>query len=392
MITAQTLDRITHFDGSGLPVVSLYLDIPVDPGQRNALDSRVSSLLDQVRACVHDPTLDRLARFSVRDDIDRIQDAAEVARWRPGATAIFSCTRGGLFEQVALPHAVHEQVVVDVTPWVRPMLAVLDESYRVCVAVVDRKSAQIWELYQDEIAPLDRVRDRVLRKPNYAGRYGLDEYRIRNHAQTLTQAHYRRTAELLREHFDDGGYQLLIVGGHQAELPRFVEALPTELQKIVVGTFSADPNAATEADIRCEATAIAERFERERERRQVDEIFGVAAGGGPAVLGVDACLWAGSLAAVRTLLLQDATMVQGVVCERSACVASSGDICALCGGKTRPTADVLDELAMKVIDGGGAVVHIRAETQLRHHVAAARLRFPLPPQPGHEFGRGSTPE
>jgi peptide chain release factor subunit 1 len=47
---------------------------------------------------------------------------------------------------------------------------------------------------------------------------------------------------------------------------------------------------------------------------------------------------------------------------------------------------------MKVIDGGGAVVHIRAETQLRHHVAAARLRFPLPPQPGHEFGRGSTPE
>jgi hypothetical protein len=81
MITAQTLDRITHFDGSGLPVVSLYLDIPVDPGQRNALDSRVSSL----------------------------------------------------FEQVALPHVVHEEVVVDVTPCVRPMLAVLVESYRMCV-------------------------------------------------------------------------------------------------------------------------------------------------------------------------------------------------------------------------------------------------------------------
>jgi peptide chain release factor subunit 1 len=35
-----------------------------------------------------------------------------------------------------------------------------------------------------------------------------------------------------------------------------------------------------------------------------------------------------------------------------------------------------------VIDAGGTVEHVIAETPLRDHLAAADLRYPLPPKPG----------
>jgi hypothetical protein len=39
------------------------------------------------------------------------------------------------------------------------------------------------------------------------------------------------------------------------------------------------------------------------------------------------------------------------------------------------------ELVEAVIDEGGAVEHVQAETELAEHLVAALLRFPLPAQP-----------
>jgi peptide chain release factor subunit 1 len=59
----------------------------------------------------------------------------------------------------------------------------------------------------------------------------------------------------------------------------------------------------------------------------------------------------------------------------------SGVQCPICGRALRRTPDVLDELVQSVIDEGGGVEHVTADTALREHVTAATLRFPLPPHP-----------
>jgi peptide chain release factor subunit 1 len=53
----------------------------------------------------------------------------------------------------------------------------------------------------------------------------------------------------------------------------------------------------------------------------------------------------------------------------------------LCGRPTRHAADVIDELVEAVIDAGGSIEHVQAETALQEHAVAASLRFPLPPLP-----------
>ena len=159
MITAETVNRILSFHGDGLPVVSLYGRI--DPGASpREVHARMMSLLDQVRPLAKDHELEHQSRLSVRDDIERIRAALDSRRWPPGAVAIFSCSGRDLYEEVPLPRRVREQVVVDATPFARPMLAVLSEYHRACVLVINKASARVWEVDQDEMREVSPSRTR----------------------------------------------------------------------------------------------------------------------------------------------------------------------------------------------------------------------------------------
>jgi peptide chain release factor subunit 1 len=85
------------------------------------------------------------------------------------------------------------------------------------------------------------------------------------------------------------------------------------------------------------------------------------------------------VAAIDTLYVQDGAVSPGVVCDESGWFATAGERCPICGAELRRTPDVIDELVEAVIDEGGLIRHVRAETELRDRVAAAALRFALPP-------------
>jgi peptide subunit release factor 1 (eRF1) len=384
MIAPETIDRITRFDAGGLPVVSLYLRREPDRRDLRGLPSRASSLLHEIRPMTKDDSLDREARLSVRGDLERIEGELDEDRPGPttGALAIFSCSGRGFYEEVELPRPVRDRIVVDATPWVRPMLAVLDEYHRTCVLVVDSETARTWELYQDEIRETSDVFDRALHKPEYADRYGKEE-RARNEAEGLKR-HFRTVAGVLDDFYRAGRFELLVIGGHEHEIPVFEGFLSHNLRGAVAGTVAIDPSSATIADIRSSAEAVVDRYERDEERQGVAEVFEKRGSGGLAAVGAEGCLWAGSIAAIQQLLVHDDATAPGVVCDESGWLGETGDTCPLCGKPTRATDDVIDELAEAVIDAGGTIEHVYADTQLRDHLVAADLRFPLPPPPGDE--------
>ncbi|MGV9301798.1 baeRF10 domain-containing protein [Nonomuraea sp. NPDC004354] len=379
MITKDTVDRLIRFDSGGLPVLSLYVTVGLDGS--DIVRTRLNSLIAQVRPLADDQTLDRRARLSLRQDMERIMDISALGQGTTGSVAVFACSDAGLLETVPLPRKVRDRVVVDQTPYVRPMLAVLDEYHRCCVLIIDREAARAWELYQEEIHEIGKVRGRVLRKPDYAGWAGYAEYRVRNKADDLAKRHYRQTVNLLDELFRTESYDLLIVGGQSDDVTVFLDFLPHHLRSKVAAVFTVDVSKATVEDIRENAERILADYEREDEIRRVQEVFERAATGGNAAITIDDCLWGGTVAAVDYLLVQDGAEVPGVVCEKSGWLARSGETCPLCGGPTRRSPDVLEDLAETVIDEGGSVEHVTADTRLKNHTAAAALRFPLPPRP-----------
>ncbi len=372
MITAEAVNRITQFQGDGMPVVSLY--VPIDPGtSQSDVHSRVTSLVDQVDGLAKDRDLQHEPRLSLRGDIERIRGRMSEEVWQPKGLAIFSCSGRGLYEEVSLPRALRGRVVVDDAAFVRPMLAILDEYRRCCVVVVDKEWARAWELYNDEMRELTRFKDRLGKFDNYAGG---DVNRIRNE---LSRRHYRRVAQVLDELFRTQPYDLLVIGGHDFEIPAFLEFLPRELRDRFAGSFSIDPPTATAAEVRASAGAILQRYESDQEQKAVAEVLDRAAAGGLAAVGIPACLWAGSVAAIQALLVQEGVTEAGVVCDDSGWLALAGDTCPLCGKPTRHIPDVIDELVQAVIDDGGSIEHVGGDTPLREHTVAAALRFPLPP-------------
>jgi peptide subunit release factor 1 (eRF1) len=380
MITRETVERITGFEPNGLPVTSVYITVPVDFADRGALRGRATSTLQKVRPHAQDQALDHGARMSLRQDFERIESAIGAENWRPGAVAFFACSGSGLFEEVSLPRPVRHRAIVDATPWIGPMMAVLDEFHRYCVAVVDRRTARIWELYAGELLEAREIHGRVLRKDDYGGFRGHEERGVRSRAEELGKRHFREVVEQLEDAFRASGYELLLLGGHQQELPRLVDELPRELAERLAGTFAIDPNTATPASVRPLADEAVERYEREAERRKVSEALERAATGRDAVVGLEDCLWAGSVAGVRELLVEDGAVVPGVVCDADGWLGSSAGRCPVCGGPVRETPDVIDELIEKVVDDGGSVEHVVADTPLREDIVAAFLRFPLPPR------------
>jgi peptide chain release factor subunit 1 len=381
MISAETINRIMRFHGDGLPVVSLYL--PVNPaGGLTEVRSRIDSLVDdQLEPLARDDSTEHDWRLSLRGDIQRIKERLGETHLPPRGTAIFSCSARDFYEEVPLPRPVRDRAVVDDTPYVRPMLAVLDECDRSCVVVIDEKSARVWEHYLDDMQELTKVRDRVLRKPNYAGALGT-EYRVRNKQDELIKKHYRHVSGILDELVRTSRFDLLIVGGHDHEVPVFLEFLPHDLRERVAGTFTIDPNpsAAPLAEIRASVDSIVERYEREAGRRLLAEVLDRYEAGGFATAGLDNCLWAASVAAIQTLLVREGAAVPGVVCDQSGWLALQGDTCPLSGDPTRPTPDVINDLVQAVIDEGGSIRHIEGDTKLDEYKVAAALRFPLPPK------------
>lgn len=381
VLRAETIERIARFDGGELPVLSLYATVDPGPESRKELRTRVDSLLHEVRPLAADRSLPHDARISLRQDIERSEAAVRTELLSPGTVAIFSCSAAGLFELVSLPRSVHDRIVLDTTPWVRPLLAVLDGHQRTLVAVVNRGCARLSELYVGRMRDAGRLDAEKLRKPAYGGWHGLDEHRVRNKADELSKRHFRTLASALDQRFRAGRYDLLVLGGHRHELPELIALLPRALRSAVAGTFTVDPDTATRGDLHQHAEEVLDRFQLEQQRREVEEMFATAAAGGLAAVGLEPCLWAGSLAAIDTLRVEEGAVSPGVVCDESGWFATTGARCPLCGGELRSTPDVIDELIEAVIDDGGSSHQIRAGTELRERVAAAALRFALPPIP-----------
>jgi peptide chain release factor subunit 1 len=117
MITEEEVRRILGLRGDGIPILSLYAQVPPGPPGSRELRSRVDSLVSEIRPLTSDESVDRNARLSVRADIERIEEfVAEQRNWRPGTLALFCCSARDIFEEVELPRAVRDRIVLDSTP------------------------------------------------------------------------------------------------------------------------------------------------------------------------------------------------------------------------------------------------------------------------------------
>src|ERR1017187_5329231 len=149
MISHADVEKLLGIQAAERSVLSVYLQVPVNPPALRGLPARVDELLALAGGA------DGLGALRARDEGRRmVRRLLEVhARdWLGHTVAIFACSQLGLSEAVLLTCRLPERAVLATRPHVRPLLAALQRCPAYRVAVVDRRHAWIFSVAGDRVS------------------------------------------------------------------------------------------------------------------------------------------------------------------------------------------------------------------------------------------------
>lgn len=374
-MSREAADRLRVFDGGGYPVLSVYLGLRPGYGTLAELPTRLKELLADIFSEAME--LPRPHRMSLRADVDAVYDSGgRVAADLGRGVAIFRCSGAGLDEYLSLPGPVRDRAVVDSTPYLRPLDAVIETDQRILAVVPERRRATLLRFHMGRTEELAGIAEEEIRKRNWGGFSGYEERRVRSRADGVAARHYRAVARRITELARRDAFDVLTIGGQAGHVEGLVARLPTEVGEALAGTFVVDPRTMTPAVVKEHAERVADHHLRERDDAAATRLVDLARSGGPAAYGMDEVLAAVNRRAVETVLVQGARTAPGAVCTNCGwVVATPTDSCPSCSGLLRPVPDVLDAMAEAVLAAGGSVRHLVHETPLVGHEVGAMLRY-----------------
>ena len=372
MIDTEGVTKLLGVHAPGSSVVSVYLNVPLDPAERRGIPARLDDLLATAQ---HSPADGEAAARARKSELPGIRDTVSqhAPEWLGHTVAIFSCRDLGVLETIPLRSRASERAVVGPRPYVRPLLAELRRSPGYTAVVVDRRHAWLYRVTGAGIEPLTGVESQTVRSRRFGGFHGFQAYQVEQRARNLARKHYEATMTALGSIIAEGGCGLLVAGGHEAETANFVDQLPAPLRDRLAGTFVIDPHTMTPARVRKLADEVVDRWEDAREATVAGQLAGQPTGPMAAV-GLPACLDAANQHAVQVLVVPDDAAAPGFACPDCGALAAAGGACPVCGAATSAVPDVIEELAVKVTEDGGTVEPVRGDGVLTE--VAARRRFP----------------
>lgn len=371
----DVVESLRTIESPSAPIVSVYMNLYPERVEKRSLLPRLRDLMHPLEDLADSGELDHDATHQLHADIQRVFELSDgLTMILDAAVAVFVCGAIGLEKQIVLPGRVWDLAVAGPQPYLRPLESVLDAYRRVATIVLDSRMAEIFVDHVGENLAHEVLEAEVVRKSNLAGWHGLDEYRHRQHAEEERNRLFREAAEKLRILARRPGVDLVFIGGQREVTAAFLPFLDERLRG-VSQTFVTDIHTLTPAVLRKTVSDLEAEFERGEEVRMVEEVYALAADGDLAVIGLDGVLPAANRHAVAQLLIHDGVWADGSSCPSCGALSPLADTCPVCGGRTEPAGDMFEALARSVIEAGGTVEHVMAETELAQDRVAARLRF-----------------
>ncbi|HLG16287.1 MAG TPA: hypothetical protein VJH03_17540 [Blastocatellia bacterium] len=264
------------------------------------------------------------------------------------------------------------------SPWVRPLLEVLEAHDHFGVVLIDKQHARILTVDATGLVQQAEVFSDV---PNKHSTTGTDHIwsqgqMDRDHTKHI-KWHARRVSDELEAIIDRMKIARIVIGGPVEATSMFVAELPKRVQQMIIGTISAPIDSGHER-LAAELKSVQEKAELESEVKLVESMITSAHKGDRAVLGLADALSAVEQGRVYCLVVARDYRAEGKQC--SACkvlVADESADCAFCGGRLEPAPDLINRVSHKVIEQGGKVQLVAglAAQKLGDAKIGAVLRF-----------------
>jgi len=371
----QTLSRWQAKPES--PVLSVYLDtdrsreINIGRGFERVL----KDMLREIRQ-----KLDKHKREGFYLDAERVQNFTEEYRDLKRGLVIFSDASENFFWVRDLNVRVRNSGRWDQTPYLRPLIEILDEYERYGVVLTDRLQARLFTVYLGEI---DEHKDafaeadvKHIKSPGTD--HLLSQMNIQRKGDEHAHWHLKHVAELTARLALVHEFDRLILAGTDEATSELFGLLPKALRTRVVRQLNIAINV-NEAYILEETLKIEQVVERHRENELVKELITAAAKHDRAVLKLSPTVRAIQEWRVWELIYADGFAPKGAQCVNCGALFADEKVsCDYCGQAVTGVSDFVDRAAARVLEMNGKVEQVRgAAAQRLQRVGniGALLRF-----------------
>lgn len=361
MFTREDLTRINSSRNEGQLFTSVYLSVnPVT----NPKGEYFVTFRNLVRMELE--KLSSAQQKVVREDIKKIERYIKNAKTEfKKALAIISSSALDLWEIYHFSVPLKNHVVIDKTPYLKPLASILEQYHSYAVALVDREHARLFSIQLGEIAEYSEFfTPDVPGKHKKGGWYGRDENRFRRHINVHVYFHLRDVVKHLENILSRGDVTHLILGGSEESVVLFSKMFPQPLVSKIVGTFTADMHAGNN-EILEKSLHIIRNVEKSNKGRLVEELITRASKNGTAAIGLDDVLSQMQGGNIHHLIYLEGFKASGLTCPScSFLTVQDLKTCPYCDTTLENIEHLIDFAIQRAIDQGADISAITESEKL----------------------------
>jgi len=374
MITREDIRELAQFRSAGEKDCALtFYFAPRTPQNKSHREEAILAK-DLVRHALQEAG--KNGKNGCRRDLDRILELAGGLHGNQAhAKAVFACSSQNFWREFDLPAQLPAtQLFVNRHFHLKPLATLLGAQPAVCVALVDRHKARIFDLRLDEL----KEREGLSRAPLHLGRSaGYDGGHAQHRIADEALHHFKDVAERLREASEKGVFEALIIGCQDANWHELEAQLHPYVKKRLLGRFSADVSSIANEQIREQAGRILREALDHRRHNLVREALDQARSNSRGVTGLRRVLRSLEMGEVQTLLIGEGFTSQAVQCDACGHIgANVSNECSACGKPARELEDVCDAIIPIAIRRDIELFYVKDEPEFEQAGnIAALLRF-----------------
>jgi peptide subunit release factor 1 (eRF1) len=295
----QLLVKLADFEPTGLPVLSIYLNLQSDQHGRTP---DVQPYLDrEFKALARTWPAGTPERESFDRDEERIRAfvAGDLENAANGL-AIFACSGKNFFETIQLAAPVREhRIYVYNQPHLYQLALIDDENPRYAAVFTDANRARIFVFGLGKKLDDDQVKNKTMHRVKVGG---WSQARYQRRVENAQAQHAKEVAEHLVEIVREDRISQIVIAGDSETVPVLMEHLPQEIRKMVVEGPKIANHASEQEIFSATIDTINEESAR-TETEKVNRLLEAYRARGLAVVGPEATLEALANGQVDELLL-----------------------------------------------------------------------------------------
>lgn len=311
--------------------------------------------------------LDSAGQKLVKEDIKKIEAYIKSGKTEfKKALAIISSTASDVWEVSHFSVPLKNHVVIDKTPYLKPLASILDQYQSYAVALVDREHARLFGIQLGEIYEhTELFTPDVPRKHKKGGWQGRDENRFRRHIDVHVHFHLKDVVKHLEEILKNGETHHLILGGSEESVGLFSKMLPSPISSKIAGTFTADMHAGDDEILEKSMSAI-RGIEKASEESLVSELITRANKNGSAAMGIDDVLKQVQAGNIHRLIYLEGFNAAGFKCPScNFLTVQTLETCPYCSASLEKIGHLIDFAVQKIIDQGAEISAVSENARLK---------------------------